>query len=212
MTEASRKELPSNRIEMINIMRQALVDPAGGPLNVDDEQLVMLATGRIDEISQPQRRQLLLAISEDPELGELVTQLAALKLEPAMNLGNEDRSEVVGRRLHLDRFNAFVRMAWAASVILLVGLLAWRVTESGQVTETGPLANTTRTPDLTVSQGNWGTAEKSEASSGLLMGLDIAMVVVLVVCVILAVAALWPVTQRLMVRSKIASDGDRGGD
>ena len=166
MTKGSRKDLPRDRVEMINMMRQALIGPTTEPIQVDDEQMIMLATGRIDEIPQPQRDQLLLAVSKDHDLADLLRQLAALELEPGLRFQESHAGqEITSHHLHLARFTSFVRTAWAASIVLLVGLLAWRISASGQVTATDSMPGQPRVSDLTVSDSQWGGA--GEVDSGL---------------------------------------------
>ncbi len=212
MTNMPTNELPANRREMIAMMQQALTGSAAGRASIDDEQLVMLATGRVDEIPQPQRESLLLAISEDHDLADLLSQLAALELEPDMIFRPKNvHQEVTRHRLHMARFSSFVRVAWAASIILLVGLLAWRIGESGAVKPTDAMPGKIQPSDLTVSQSNWGVSAQTEPASGLLVGLDIAMLVVLVICFVLAVAAFWPWGRSLKsAPSRDSSEGHRG--
>ena len=213
MTNMPRNQLPSTRREMIAMMQHALTGSAAGQASIDDEQLVMLATGRIDEIPQPQRNGLLLAISEDRDLADLLSQLAALELEPDMIYRPESAPQGVTRhRLHMARFSSFVRVAWAASIILLVGLLAWRIGESGAVKATDSMPGQIQPSDLTVSQSNWGVSGQTEAASGLLVGLDIAMLVVLVICFVLAVAAFWPWSRSLQSAPSRNSDEGHHGD
>jgi len=76
--------MPQTRTDMIALVRDAMQRQDADAPTADPEHLVMLATGRADELPAPDRARLLRAVASDPQTSQLVAELRAMDLdEPA---------------------------------------------------------------------------------------------------------------------------------
>ena len=108
------------RPELTGLMRQALeaVDRAGArPEGASDEQIALLASGRPDELSETERRQVLAAVARDPELGRLVRELQGF------GLGRQKTPHGSAARPVAYRF---VQAGWVAAACLTIATGVWR--------------------------------------------------------------------------------------
>jgi hypothetical protein len=104
---------PRNSIDLQRLFERAIARDAQG-LHVDEEELVLLAEGRIDELSDAR---VLRAVAADPELAEVVAE--ARELFAAQPAGAR------GRESHRLMFATRAVFALAACVMLSLGL--WRM-------------------------------------------------------------------------------------
>ncbi|MBL4700253.1 MAG: hypothetical protein JKX85_03260 [Phycisphaeraceae bacterium] len=72
------------RTQMVTLLRQAMdQDHVDSDPSLDDEHLILLATGRLGELSDDEQIRVLNRVSADDQTAQLLKQLRDLDLEPA---------------------------------------------------------------------------------------------------------------------------------
>jgi len=111
-----------NRRDMIQLLAESIDSQQPAPsTEIDDEQIALLAAGKLDHLNQAQRKRLLRQVASDLIAGELLRDLCELKLEES-----ERAAATNGRRLRVAL--RLVAAGWAVAACLMVGLLVWRMT------------------------------------------------------------------------------------
>jgi len=122
--------MPQTRTDMIALVRDAMQRQDADAPTADPEHLVMLATGRADELPAPDRARLLRAVASDPQTSQLVAELRAMDLDepaaPPKTLGSPNW------------FRA-TRVVWAIAACLFVALSLWRLVDAPEYTTTDPI-------------------------------------------------------------------------
>ena len=103
--------------QIVTILRDAMVSSDQEPTPINDEQLTLLATGRLHEIDPEKRDQLLKQVANSPDESLLLSRLHALNLS-----GGEQRTR---RSTPLLRFTLGV---WAVAACLMLGLFVTQFT------------------------------------------------------------------------------------
>ena len=114
--------LPRTRNDMIAIVREAMQrHRAGDSPDVNEEHLVMLATGRLDELPPGDRARLLRQVAGDAATSQLVAELRSLGLE-----------EPAAAPLPVGGPNWFraTQIVWAIAACLCIALGLWRLADS----------------------------------------------------------------------------------
>ena len=174
-----------NRQQLIDLIRQTWrTDHAVGPPSFDEEDLILLATGRLEEVPGNRRNDLLRCVASDDELAELVSQLNALGLSDEQH-GHAEQPAAT-------RLMIGARYAWAIAACLLLMLGIWRVADPpAPVTIHGTLK-----PYATEAQSDYWQqldrqrlverAERDRVRDYALLGTSIACVVLTIPVVITA--------------------------
>jgi len=117
---------PRTRDEMARLLAESLqAHPLPGePIN--DEHLILLASGCGDRIPEPARERLLRQIAGNTEAAELLRDLHQFSLQEAT-------AKKSGPRMHLVMFT---RMAWAVAACVAVGLGTWRLVDPPRLLQT----------------------------------------------------------------------------
>ena len=112
-----------NRAELIRLLTDAIQRAAGEGGELDEEHIALLAEGRLDALSPPERDRLLRLIAADPAAGQLLAELDQLGIRPA------DTSDV--RRVRPGSSRTFYSLLslWAAAAGLMLGLALWRAAD-----------------------------------------------------------------------------------
>ena len=117
---------------------------------LDDEYIAMIAEGRINEISEPERSRLLDAIAADPELAMLLENLSDAEICSFSVVGQKSSARKLA-------------VAWAAAACIMIGLLTWKTMDTAVVP--GHYHNAT---PYSVQQDNpdyWSKLEQQRISS-----------------------------------------------
>jgi hypothetical protein len=117
------KSTPITEREMAQLLDDAIGHAGDDGLpSPDDEQVALLLEGRVDELSEMGRDQLLRQIAASPEAGEAVAAIGRLG---GRQVGRSDGW----------RIGPWVGVAWAAAACLVVSLGAWRLADPPQTAE-----------------------------------------------------------------------------
>jgi hypothetical protein len=109
-----------NRSELTQLLASVIHEPDAGR-DLDEEQLALLAEGRLDALAAPERERVLRAIAADPQSGDLLIELDQLGIRPAASA----KAGGAGRRQ-----TSYVLLGlWAAAACLLLGLALWRAAD-----------------------------------------------------------------------------------
>ncbi len=111
-----------NRSKMIMLLRQAMGQshPTNSP-SLDDESLLLLALGRLDELPEDEQNRVLDRVSSNEQTAELLQQLRDLNLQP--------RHTQTSLRITNSPLRRVVTGAWVAAACLLVAFGLWRLAD-----------------------------------------------------------------------------------
>ena len=114
--------IPSNRAQLIALLRQAIEADQGPDGPIDDEHLILLATGRGDRLSDEQRRSLLRQVAANPEAARLVRELHELGLDEGQDAPDVSPPVVF-------TFRRVAQVGWAVAACLFIAIGAWRMAD-----------------------------------------------------------------------------------
>jgi hypothetical protein len=114
--------------QLSEIIAQAMrrIDSHPGTSAVDEEHLVLFASGRLDRVPESMRGPLLRAVATNPALGQLIAELHELRLdEGAVRIEQAHGSPNVIARIG-PRVGAPLGVTWLVAACMLFGIGLWR--------------------------------------------------------------------------------------
>ena len=116
-------DTPRNRTQLIRLMNEVILAGSAQTGSIDDEQIALLAEGRLGELPPDQQEDLLRAVVADPSHAELLENLCDL------GLGQSGETTPKPSRLFGRYPVRLLTGAWAAAACLMIGLGLWRVAD-----------------------------------------------------------------------------------
>jgi hypothetical protein len=112
-----------NKSQLRHLLERVMHESARDGVELDEEHMALLAEGRLDALSPPERDRLLRLIAADPAAGELLAELDQLGLRPP----TVEDSRTARPRSSRAFYTLF--SLWAAAACLFLSLLLWRAAD-----------------------------------------------------------------------------------
>ena len=127
----------SNPIEnsLLDLMQQAITEPDQEYEEVNLEKVAVIASGKINQLSEEEREQTLNLIATNPEAAELYKDLCNIESQEA---ATDTRSPSFWQS---NKTFKALKVSWLAAACLMVGFFVWNMQPSSQPTSSAPAGN-----------------------------------------------------------------------